>query len=390
MRTGPVFNSKAYQLVDPLDPRVLWALLLALVGLFGVADFLTGAQVAVTVLYFIPISLGAWLLTTGQGASIAISCSLSYLAVQLFGASQVVSPRILAWNFVVELIVFLTITFLVRRLRLAMINERQTLLLERRALSEQYAHTSTIEMQLHHAERLATVGKLAAGLAHELGTPLNVIAGYAKIIETAAGQKLEIVTSAQIVGTQAANMTRIIQQLADFSRIRSPSRSEQNIFDVVQSSISFIKPLASKEQVTLSCAEGTNQRVSVDVGQMQQVFTNLMVNAIHASAALGEVSLAIEPVDRDGPEDLKHSTKSWISVSVTDAGHGIKPENLAHVFEPFFTTKDTGEGTGLGLAVAYGIVRQHGGWIEAKNNPTQGARFTVFLPAAPHERQAAA
>src|SRR5690606_23010394 len=131
--------------------------------------------------------------------------------------------------------------------------------------------------------------------------------------------------------------------------------------------------------------------------QLQQAITNLVVNAIQATPQGGTVSLAITrrpAAQAAGQADVETNGEDLIELTVVDAGPGIAPEHLPHVFEPFFTTKDVGEGTGLGLAVAYGIVREHGGWIEVSSELGHGARFSIVLPPAspprPAERKAVA
>jgi signal transduction histidine kinase len=123
----------------------------------------------------------------------------------------------------------------------------------------------------------------------------------------------------------------------------------------------------------------------LDVGQIQQVLTNLMVNGIQAMPHGGELRVVLRRVRATPPVAHGGASGEWLCVEVRDQGTGIAPENLSRLFEPFFTTKDVGEGTGLGLAVAYGIVRDHDGWIDVSSELGHGSRFSVYLPATPRE-----
>jgi signal transduction histidine kinase len=235
--------------------------------------------------------------------------------------------------------------------------------------------------QLRHADRLVTVGRLAAGIAHELGTPLNVISGRAKMI---ASRELEgdlALESAAIVVTQADRMAAIIRQLLDFARSRAPQRTPGDLVALAREAVALLAPLARKRGVELVLRSAESPcAAEIDVGQIQQALANLVVNAIHASAPGGVVTVdagrerARPPAEHGGPEG------DYVRVSVVDGGAGIAPEDRDRIFEPFFTTKEVGEGTGLGLSVSYGIVREHGGWIAIESELGKGSRFSIFLP----------
>jgi signal transduction histidine kinase len=120
--------------------------------------------------------------------------------------------------------------------------------------------------------------------------------------------------------------------------------------------------------------------VDMDVGGIELALTNLIVNAIHAMPRPGRVTVAIEPTRATPPADLGGGESDYARLSVTDQGTGIAPDILPHIFEPFFTTKAIGEGTGLGLSVSYGIVREHGGWIAVETTPGRGSTFSIYMP----------
>lgn len=225
--------------------------------------------------------------------------------------------------------------------------------------------------QLRHAERLGTVGKLASGVAHELGTPLNVIGGRAKMIETGESTGATAVNDARIIREQSTRMAEIIRQLLDFAR-RSPAKRERvDVADVARRTLELLRPIAHKSHVELDLESPAQPiEVSFDPGQLQQVMSNLVLNAIQAQESGGSVAIGV--ARRNGS----------VSVVVRDRGPGMDEDTKNHIFEPFFTTKDVGKGTGLGLSVAWGIVREHDGSIEVDSTPGEGSRFTVTLPRA--------
>ena len=223
--------------------------------------------------------------------------------------------------------------------------------------------------QARHADRLATVGKLAAGLAHELGTPLNVVKGRARTLQ---GGELDPPAAeraaAEIIG-ETDRMAGLVRQLLDFAGKRGGGRVRLDASDVVQHTLSLLEPTAAKRGVTFHTALSPAPVVA-DAGQLQQVATNLVLNAIQASPAGATVDVEVA------------ASPGEIALRVRDRGAGLSPEVRAHLFEPFFTTRPPGEGTGLGLAVSFGIVKELSGRIEAGNAEGGGAVFAVLLPRA--------
>lgn len=236
--------------------------------------------------------------------------------------------------------------------------------------------------QLRHADRLATVGKLAAGIAHELGTPLNVVSGRASMIVSNEVSGDEVTHSARVVMEQAQRMTAIIRQLLDFARQGTPKKSTQDLWSVVGETVALLTPLAAKHGVVVRLdGDQTAVEVEVDRGQFQQALANLIVNGIQAMPAGGKVSIGIESTQALPPAAGHDSPAvDCLRLFVMDEGAGIDPSALDHVFEPFFTTKEIGEGTGLGLSVSYGIIREHGGWIDVRTEAGQGSCFSIFMP----------
>jgi signal transduction histidine kinase len=252
----------------------------------------------------------------------------------------------------------------------------------RRISSETEARIATLE-QLRHADRLKTVGQLASGVAHELGTPLNVVAARGKMIAAGGLGPQELAQNGRIIGEQAERMTAIIRQLLDFSRRRGPNLGVGQLDAIAARTLEMLSALAAKRSVTLhlDAAEGL-PAVWIDQNQIQQALTNLVLNGIQSMARGGRLDVGVGRCYVRPPAGHEGVAGEYLCVTVQDQGSGIAPEHVSHVFEPFFTTKGVGEGTGLGLSVAYGIVQDHGGWLDVESEVGRGTRFTVFLRPA--------
>jgi signal transduction histidine kinase len=235
--------------------------------------------------------------------------------------------------------------------------------------------------QLRHVDRLKTVGRLASGVAHELGTPLNVVSGRAALIASGNLDSTQVPESARIIKSEADRMATIIRQLLDFARRRSPQSLAVDLGHIAGQCVQLLQTLATKQNVKLDLAEkGEAVVANVDAAQIQQVLTNLIVNAIQAMPEGGVVTVSLGKTTAHRPDDQTGASTDCYFISVADQGQGIRSEEQQHIFEPFFTTKHTGEGTGLGLSVSYGIVQDHGGWIEVESELGKGSQFTVYLP----------
>jgi two-component system NtrC family sensor kinase len=250
---------------------------------------------------------------------------------------------------------------------------------------ESEARTRATE-QLRHADRLASVGTLSSGIAHELGTPLGVVLARARLIEEDGSLPRTASASAKIIAEQVERMSRIIRQLLDFSRsgsAKAQARPEPvDLAALARSVASLLAPMAHERQVRLQLEHAEPAVVGGDSGPLQQVLVNLVMNALQAMERPGAVTVFTGTTDAAPPAGVPAAAGRFARLRIEDQGPGIPPEVMPRIFEPFFTTKQIGEGTGLGLSVIWGIVREHGGWIEVCNIPQGGARFDVFLPAA--------
>jgi len=240
--------------------------------------------------------------------------------------------------------------------------------------------------QLRHADRLATVGTLASGIAHELGTPLNVVQERGKMIRSEKLPPADVAENAGIIVEQCERMARIIRELLAFARNRSPRRAPEDLVALARRTLALLEPLLRKRRVDLELTGPDDGAgiAPVDAALIEQVLTNVVMNGIQAIQARPgpgrlRVRVARErarpPADPGGPE------RECVRIDIADDGVGIPAEARPRIFEPFFTTKGVGEGTGLGLSVAHGIVRDHGGWLSLETEVGKGSRFSIFLPA---------
>ncbi len=250
-----------------------------------------------------------------------------------------------------------------------------------RLAEERGARESATE-QLRHADRLTTVGKLASGLAHELGTPLNVVSGRARLIVEKEVEGAEAIDSARIVLEQSERMTALIRQLLDFARPRALETAPVNVSTLATRVCELVGTIARKANVKLVAPPiDDTLRIEADDGQMGQVLTNLVVNAVQAMPeGGGTVTITTHVVEHVAPSYVGSDAHDWMAIEVADTGHGMDEPTRQRIFEPFFTTKEVGEVTGLGLSVSWGIVREHGGWIDVASSQGKGSTFTVYLP----------
>jgi len=252
-----------------------------------------------------------------------------------------------------------------------------------------------LEARLRQSEKLATIGQMAAEIAHELGTPLNVIGGRARAMVKKAQKATEaaqtergpdagdVVKNAGIIGDEVARITKIIRQVLDFSRPRGPTVTRVHLGAVVAEALEFLRETIHRQGIEVDVQTmPAPPEVPGDPDQIQQVCLNLIMNAIHAMPDGGKLRVATERmVRRKGGLDLAPPAE-YAALIVADSGPGIPAADREKIFEPFFTTKDEGQGTGLGLAVSHGIVKDHDGWIEVDSPATGGAEFRVYLPCA--------
>jgi two-component system NtrC family sensor kinase len=248
-----------------------------------------------------------------------------------------------------------------------------------RANADQQARLQALQ-QLRHAERLATVGMLAAGIAHELGTPLGTVAGRARLIVDAPEQ--DAAGHARLILEQTAGITRIVRQLMDFARPKLSSRQRLELRPIAERAVELLAPMIEAAGVkVLWAVPEESATADVDPQQFSQALTNIAVNAVQAMSSGGELTITISREPDLQPPAGTTGRGPWVRIALRDTGPGMPPEVCGRVFEPFFTTKPIGEGTGLGLPVTWGIIQEHGGWIAVDSAPGNGSTFSIHLPA---------
>ncbi len=332
----------------------------------GLGDYLTGVETTFTLLYLFPLALGTWRRGRMFGvllALLATACATSSVLLTNHVAMRL-GPVV--WNEFASFVTLLLVVWILSVLRAYVERERS-----RRELAVE---------QLRHAERLNLIGKLAAGVAHELGTPLNVISASAEMLETGELSRANVTKHSTTIIEQTQKMTAIIRHLLDFGRRGGASRSSLDLNEVVTRAVDLLSPIAKKHGCSMQVTCGARAvPVTGNSSEIEQVFSNLIVNALQAMPTGGTVSLQVSVEPR---ATASATFRPFARVVVQDDGAGIDEQVLAHVFDPFFTTKGVGAGTGLGLSVSYGIVQDHDGFIEVSSEKGHGARFCVLLPLA--------
>jgi signal transduction histidine kinase/CheY-like chemotaxis protein len=242
----------------------------------------------------------------------------------------------------------------------------------------------SLEAQLRQAQKMESVGQLAAGVAHDFNNMLTIIQGHSGMLLTKPALASELVDSVQAVyfaSERAANLTR---QLLMFSRKNVMQPKPLDLREVVSQMSKMLQRLLGETiQLDLN-APAYIPLVHGDAGMIEQILMNLAVNARDAMPRGGTLTISTSPVEINEEYAATHPEArpgSFVCLRVTDNGTGMEAATLRHIFEPFFTTKEIGKGTGLGLATVYGIVKQHSGWVEVTSRLGVGTTFNIFFPA---------
>jgi len=245
------------------------------------------------------------------------------------------------------------------------------LVIERRQAEEDKLK---LHNQLLHADRLATIGMLAAGVAHELNEPLGNILGFAQLAKKCPGLPDSAEHDIGKIEAASLHAREIIQKLLVFARQAPAEKTHVNLNQVVEDGLYFFEARCAKEGIELvHLLSADLPEITADPAQLNQLLVNLVVNALQSMPGAGRITVQTRFCDHK------------VYLIVEDTGTGMSKEVLDKIFIPFFTTKDVGHGTGLGLPVVYGIVTAHGGSINVKSEPGCGARFEIQLPVAQPE-----
>jgi PAS domain S-box-containing protein len=231
-----------------------------------------------------------------------------------------------------------------------------------------------MEQQIAQADKLAALGELSAGVAHEINNPLGIILGYTQLmLKENSGVEEDL----KIIEKHVKNCKTVVSDLLAFSRKGSIKKSRVDVTQVIDGVIKFLANHTDFRNVDIGleffCR--TPLVISGNEQELAQVIINLLINACHAVEKKGRIEI-----------ETRQTADQQILITVKDNGTGIRKKHLSRIFDPFFTTKPVGQGTGLGLSVGYGIIHRHGGDITARNRETKGAAFTISLPAALPDR----
>jgi signal transduction histidine kinase len=234
--------------------------------------------------------------------------------------------------------------------------------------------------RLRQAERVATARGVGSFMAHELGTPIQVIQARAMMMVAGEVTGEAAVKNAKSIADQAARMTTLINEMLAVVR-RSGQAHEVNLLEVAKTAVDLANVAAGPRKVRVALdAASEPVRVQGESGKLLQVMLNLVVNGVQATEEGGTVHLATRTAMRSPLYDPSGPPEAVASIEVRDEGSGIPKDLIARIFKPFFTTRAAGEGAGLGLAIANGIVKDYGGWIDVVSDVGKGSRFTVYLP----------
>ncbi len=240
-----------------------------------------------------------------------------------------------------------------------------------RMVAERTAALAQSEKQMAQADRLASIGQLSAGVAHEINNPLGIILGYTQLLLRGEDRDSQRYEDLKTIEKHVKNCKSIVADLLNFSRSSKPKKEMVQIHAALDETLNFVRHHSKLEGTAIHREYDPNvPPVLMDEKKIKQVLINLLMNARHAVGDGGAITLSTRFEADEGR----------VAISVRDTGYGIEARNLPRIFDPFFTTKSTGEGTGLGLSVSYGIIKSHGGDILVESEPGQGSVFTVLLP----------
>jgi len=250
-------------------------------------------------------------------------------------------------------------------------------------MREAQAAREKLEEQLRHSQKMEAVGQLAGGVAHDFNNLLQVILGYGEMAQSEAGEDGSLREHLEQMMAAGRKARTLVSQLLAFSRRQVLKMEDLDVNDVISDLMTMIRRVIG-EHISVKVHRGAEAAlVRGDRGQLGQILTNLCVNSRDAMPEGGMIMIETKNVDV-GPEYCRRhawaTAGRYVRISVTDTGRGMDKQTLERVFEPFFTTKDIGKGTGLGLATVYGLVKQHGGMIDAYSEVGLGSTFRVYLP----------
>jgi two-component system NtrC family sensor kinase len=235
--------------------------------------------------------------------------------------------------------------------------------------------------QILHSEKQASVGRLAAGVAHEINNPLTGVLTYTHMLLRRGDLSDDIRADLAVIAESTERVRKIVKGLLDFSRQTRLDPEPTDINRLIEATLKLVENQALLKGVTLAFEAGENlPMIRLDRSQIQSVLLNMVINALDATRPSDTITL--KTAETLSASDTGHR---GIEIMIADTGYGIPPENLNKIFDPFFSTKEVGKGTGLGLSVSFGIVKEHGGNIRVQSDAGRGTTFHVWLPVEGQE-----
>jgi two-component system, NtrC family, sensor histidine kinase HydH len=318
-------------------------------------------------LYFAPIAVAAIYFGWKGGIGAALLAALCYAPHILIGLNQGTEPRRYIGSEATEIFDFFLVGLIAGTLADRERKQKESLQRTTAQLNAVYQELQENFERMKRSERLYAIGQLSAGLAHEVRNPLASIAGATTVLRKKGGSEERREEFLEIIEKECLRMNRLLTNFLEFARPRPPQYQMVEAGPILDSVVALAAHAVGRHPVQLrtELAPGV-PAITCDPEQIKQVLLNLTINAIQAMPDGGDIVLSAR---KDGAR---------VAIEVKDQGPGISPDHVDKIFDPFFTTKDTG--TGLGLSVAHQIVSQHGGILNAKNNPDRGSTFYLLLP----------
>lgn len=373
-------------------------------------DYATGEELSVAILYLVPICLSTWLVGRRWGLAIALVSAVAWLTADSAASERQGHPLAPYWNSVVFLGFFGVVVYLLSALkasheglegqvahrtlalrreigerrraedRLTQVNDelsqsRERLVEALADLQKSHADLEATQWQLIEATKLESIGRLAAGVAHEVKNPLmtlTMVADY--LAQVIPAREPDAATMLQDMRDAIQRANRVISELLEFSRPGELTLKPEDLHAIVDRALSLVKLEVARRHIDVVRQFGEAlPALPMDKNKMEQVLVNIFMNAIQAMPQGGTLTI------RTSAAAAALGDPPAVTVEIDDTGPGIPDAHLAKVFDPFFTTKPTGQGTGLGLSVARQIIQLHGGTIELRNRAEGGARVTIVL-----------
>jgi signal transduction histidine kinase len=386
----------------------------------GVVDYLTGFEVSVILLYLMPVGLASWFAGRAQGVFIACISTGIWLAAELLARAQVGYTLVSFWNAFTLIVSLLVGVFLTTALKEAHEHLEATVaqrtaalrkeVAERRHAEEEVRKANTdlsasheqlvsalsalrathvelqhTQLQLIEAAKMESVGRLAAGVAHEVKNPLMTLSMGADYFQQLGPRNADEAALLNDMKEAVERAGRIINDLLDYARPRPLQLASEDLNAVIEDALKLVRSLCVTRRIqVVRELRPELPLVPVDRNKITQVFVNLFTNAIDAMREGGTLTVRTSaPVAANPPGEA-----GAVTVQVEDTGLGIRPEQLDKVFDPFFTTKPPGKGTGLGLAIVRKVIEFHEGSIHLANRPEGGARATIRFKTQPKDSHA--